>query len=109
MKFRSAQGCPVADRDMGDAPRNHSDLPTPKFLVNQGLPADDADDSVGGLKRPYRSIGKVPGLVNLGVQIRNLIDRFCECRPEFSSAYINALGMDSDVSFPGDPSLIEVF
>lgn len=104
--FRVTQGKPSKVVDVDVEPMNHSDLPVPKFTVNQGAPANDADDSVGGLKRPYRSMGKVPGLVNLGVQIRNLIDRFCEQHPDFSSSYIEALGKDSDVSFPGDANLI---
>ena len=86
---------------------NHSDLPVPEFKLPRVLPISDADESVGGMKRPYRSVGKVPGLINLGVQIRNIIERFCVAHPEFSKSYLNALGSDTDTSFPGDPSLID--
>ena len=93
--------------DKQPAPQNHSDLPVPKFKVPRVLPTNDADETIGGMKRPYRSIGKVPGLVNLGVQIRNIIESFCKANPQFQQSYLDALGSDCDTSFPGDPNLID--
>ena len=86
---------------------NHSDLPIPEFKVPRVVPTDDTDESIGGMKRPYRSVDKVPGLINLGVQIRNIIEGFCLSHPEFRKSYLNALGADTEVSFPGDPELID--
>ena len=88
------------------AKQNHSDLPIPEFKVPRGLPTIDADDTIGGMKRPYRSVGKVPGLINLGVQIRNIIETFCHANPQFPQSYLEALGSDTDTSFPGDTGLM---
>ena len=57
---------------------------------------------VGGLRKP-----KVPGLVNLGVQIRDLFENFCRAYPGFKQAYLNALAGDVEVQFPGEPALID--
>lgn len=109
VNFRSPQSEFSAVVQVNDAAStNHSDLPAPKFLIPRVMPTSDTDDSVGGLKRPYKALGKVPGLINLGVQIRNVIEKFCEDHLNFASSYLNALESDVDVSFPGDSHLIDV-
>ena len=43
----------------------HADLPIPKFKVSRTLQTNDADDLVvGGLRRPRKSVERVPKLLN---------------------------------------------
>ena len=87
--------------------RDFSDRPTPMFKVPRNTEQSPFDECIGGLRRPFRCLEKVPGLLNLGVQIRNVIDQFCRGNPDFKFCYLRALAHDEDVHFPGDPVLVD--
>ena len=47
---------------------------------------------VGGLRRTFESVEAVPGLVNLGVQIRNFLDSCLDKNPELEDRLLASLG-----------------
>ena len=46
--------------------RDFSDRPTPMFKVPRNTEQSPFDECIGGLRRPFRCLEKVPGLLNLG-------------------------------------------
>lgn len=92
--------------DVHDVDVSFSDLPLPKLKVQRAFPTHDIDDPVGGLRRPYVSMGKVPKLVNLGVQIRNVIESFFRCHPGLMDKYLSSIGSPESSHFPGGADLI---
>lgn len=81
--------------------RNFADLPTPRLKVGNCFPTNDADSCVGGLRCPYKSFVKTPKHVNLGVQIRNVIENFCSETPGFKELYLESIGKGDASHFPG--------
>ena len=71
--------------------RNVSDLPIPKMLKH--TPDEvSVEQVVGGLRNPYSSLNVVPGLINLGVQVRNCIKSFCDRHPGIKKKFLGSLG-----------------
>jgi hypothetical protein len=84
-----------------DAVRNFSDLPTPRMKVGRKFPTNESIVCVGGLRNPYKSFTLTPKHIFLGVQIRNLIDRFCNDHPGFRNKYLDSIGHAEASHFPG--------
>ena len=86
--------------------RNFSDLPIPKMLKHT---PDDVvvEQVVGGLRKPYNSLCAVPGLINLGVQVRNCIKSFCERHPGIKENFLNSVGHAEASHFPGGSVTID--
>ena len=82
-------------------PVDHADLPAPTFKHGRTLPTNDADDTIGGLRKPCFSIRKGSHMLNLGIQVRNTIDRFCGSHPGFRDRYLNSIGNKDALPFPG--------
>ena len=79
-----------------------ADLPIPRFKVSRTTNTNDADENfIGGLRRPYKSVGKVPKLYNLGVQMGNLIRCFISENPGLRTKYLEAIGKADAAHFPG--------
>lgn len=90
-----------------DAPlRNVSDLPIPKMLKHT---PDEAfvEQVVGGLRKPYNSLNAVPGLINIGVQVRNCIRSFCDRYPGIKRKFLDSVGHAESSHFPGGPETID--
>ncbi|CAJ1454754.1 unnamed protein product [Effrenium voratum] len=74
-RYGSQRGSQRVRRRLGRAPTN----PT-------------AEPHVGGLRRTFESVEAVPGLVNLGVQIRNFLDSCLDKNPELEDRLLASLG-----------------
>ena len=85
---------------------NVSDLPIPKML-NGVWPSDPVEQFVGGLRKPYNSLVTVPGLINLGVQIRNCINSFCDRHPGIKNKFLEAIGHAEASHFPGGAEVMD--
>ena len=85
---------------------DHLGLPIPRHKVSRTFSADDTNAYVGGLRRPFKSLERVPGLINLGVQIRNCINRFCDCHPGFRDRYLSSVGIAGSSPFPGGHEML---
>ncbi len=101
-------GFATFEGDSSDVNLSFSDLPLPKLKVQRTFPTHDTDDPVGGLRRPYVSMGKVPKLVNLGVQIRNAIESFFHRHPGLVEKYLSSIGHPDASHFPGGEDVISL-
>ena len=85
----------------------HSDLPIPKFKVSRTTNTDDTSESViGGLRRPFKSVGKVSKLFNLGVQMGHLIRSFIKENPGLRTKYLESIGKAEATHFPGGDDIL---
>lgn len=86
---------------------DHMGLPAPRHKVSRTFSTDDTNAYVGGLRRPFRSLERVPGLINLGVQIRNCINRFCDKHPGLRDRFLCSVGIAGSPPFPGGCELMD--
>ena len=66
-----------------------------RISAQESLPRDLRDEEgpwVGGLRSPHKIVGRSSFGVNLGVQIRNLIDKHLDSEPRIATALLGSIG-----------------
>ena len=70
-------------------------MTTSSRSVPPNVKAQEDKAAVGGMRRPHVSVGKFPGLVTVGRQVRQILFTFLSRVPRLRSCCLNAIGKEA--------------